>query len=467
MGRRVRCVAAALAVTMLALAACGNADDDDSASPDPGDSGESGDSGDSGGSGQSGEVSDAERDTHEDISGVPGVSDEAITYDVIGVESNNPLGTCILDCYVAGIQAYFDYRNSEGGIFGRDLEVGRVLDDELSQNQARSLEVISADDAFGVFDAPLLASGYADLADASIPTYSWGIHPEAAGHESIFPSLAPLCFDCTLRTVPWAVQHLGATKVASLGYGATENSRLCAQADADSIEMYSDEIGAESVYVNDDLDFGLPNGIAPEVTAMKDADVDFIATCLDLNGVKTLAQELDRQGMGDVPVYHPNTYNQQFVAEADGLFEGDIVGVSFLPFEAERNDSLDAFLQWMDESGEEPTELAMVGWINADAAFTSLLAAGPQFDRESVVAGMNSLTAYDAGGLINPIDWTRQHTPPTEDDRSTDYRQECAALVQVADGRFETVQPPETPWLCWSNESLDWSDPEPTSFTEG
>jgi hypothetical protein len=183
--------------------------------------------------------------------------------------------------------------------------------------------------------------------------------------------------------------------------------------------------------------------------------------------VKTLAQELDRQGMGDVPLYHPNTYNQQFVSEAGALFEGDVVGVQFLPFEAERNEALEAFLHWMDEAGSDLTELAMVGWINADAAYTSLLAAGPQFDRESAIAGLNSLTDYDAGGLVNPIDWTRQHTPPTEDDQSTDYRLECGALVQVTDGQFETVAPPETPWVCWSNDTLDWSEPELTSFAEG
>ena len=66
-------------------------------------------------------------------------------------------------------------------------------------------------------------------------------------------------------------------------------------------------------YVNDNLAFGLPNGIGPEVTAMKDAGVDFVSTCIDLNGMKTLAQELQRQGMDDVVLYHPNTYNQQFV----------------------------------------------------------------------------------------------------------------------------------------------------------
>ena len=77
------------------------------------------------------------------------------------------------------------------------------------------------------------------------------------------------------------------------------------------------------MYFNDELAFGLPNGVGPEVTAMKKAGVDFVATCIDLNGMKTLAQELDRQDMDDVVLFHPNTYDQAFVAEAGDLFEGD------------------------------------------------------------------------------------------------------------------------------------------------
>ena len=102
--------------------------------------------------------------------------------------------------------------------------------------------------------------------------------------------------------------------------------------------------------------FGLPNGVGPEVTAMKDAGVDFIIGCLDLNGMKTIAQELERQGMGDVPMFHPNTYDAAFVAEAGDLFEGDIVGVPFRPFEADAGDSqLADFPEWMDETGSAIT----------------------------------------------------------------------------------------------------------------
>ena len=61
----------------------------------------------------------------------------------------------------------------------------------------------------------------------------------------------------------------------------------------------------------------------------------------------------------------------------------------------------------------------MIGWINADLAYQGLVAAGPEFSREAVIAATNEMTDYTAGGLITPIDWTRQHEPPTEEDPAT------------------------------------------------
>jgi hypothetical protein len=457
MSRHVRRLCATLVVLVLVAAACGNSGDDDAASEDPAGSPTT-DAGADGG--------DGDGDQFVSLSGVPGVTDDAISYAVIGTRSNNPLGTCILDCYRDGIDAYFAFRNAEGGIYGRELKIAEELDDELLQNQVRALEVISSDKVFGNFNATLVASGWADLDGAGVPTYVWPIHaPEVAGRMNIFGSMPAICADCSARAVPYAAMVSEATTVASIGYGVSENSKVCTNTVARSVEMYSADTGVEVGYVNDSLDFGLPNGIGPEVTAMKRAGVDFISTCMDLNAMKTLAQELQRQGMDDVVLYHPNTYNHPFVAEAGPLFEGDIVSVQFRPFEADPGDSaLADFLEWMEQTGSELSELAMVGWINADLAFKGLLAAGPEFDRASVVAATNRLTAYDADGLIAPIDWTRQHNPPTEGDTTNDYAQECAAFVRIKGGEFETVAPADKPWLCWSNDSLDWSEPEPTDF---
>jgi hypothetical protein len=440
----------------LVLVACGNSKDETGGTTTTAASGPTSTTVDGG----------AARDTFKPISGVPGVSDKEIAYAAIGTKTGNPLGNCILDCYVAGIKAYFAFRNSEGGIFGRQLVLSQVLDDELAQNQVRALEVTSGNKAFGAFEATLLASGWGDLDAAGVPTYAWGINAEeAANRQHIFPSTVIRCDDCTGRGVPYAIKTAGAKHAASIGYGISENSKVCTNSVADSIKLYSADIGADVVYTNDSLDFGLANGIAPEVTAMKKAGVDFISSCIDLNGMKTLATELQRQGMQNVVLYHPNTYSQSFVADAGGIFDGDFVGVGFRPFEADRSGSaLDDFLTWMDKQGSEPSELAMAGWINATLAFDGLLAAGPVFDRDKVTAATNAMTDFTAGGLIETTSWGEAHTPYTQATRSVDKGTECVALTRVEAGKFVTVAPKNKPWLCWEQADLTWSEPTPTSF---
>jgi hypothetical protein len=447
--------AGAFLVLVLAAAACGNSGDDDTSSGTTAADSEAPSAG-----------GESHRDEFVSISGVPGVTDDDITYTVVGTKQGNPLGTCIVDCYVQGIEAYFAWRNSEGGIYGRDLKVGDVVDDELVSNQARALDIISANNAFGNFQATLLATGWGDLDSAGIPTYAWGINAtEAANRSHIFPSAVIRCADCTGRTVPYVASLAGAQHAALLGDGATENSKVCTNTTAHSVETYQDDTGVDAAYVNDDLAYGLPNGIGPEVTAMKNAGVDFIATCIDLNGMKTLAQELHRQGMDDVVLYHPNTYNQQFVKDAGDLFEGDYVTVGFRPFEADGEGTQQAdFMEWMDKQGNEPSELAMVGWLNASLAFEGLLAAGPDFDRDKVTAATNAMTDFTAGGLLEPINWTEAHTPYTQDTRDQDSSDECSAIVKIVDGEFQTVAPKDKPWLCWSNTDLDWAEPTPTNF---
>jgi hypothetical protein len=263
------------------------------------------------------------------------------------------------------------------------------------------------------------------------------------------------------------IQETGATTVASLGYGISENSKRCANAHVASVERYGDDVGGATMgYFNDDLAFGLPNGIGPEVTAMKDAGVDLIVSCVDLNAMKTLGQELQRQGMDDVVMIHSNTYNQTFVDEAGGIFEGDYITVGFVPFEYDSGlEQAEKFKEYMEAGGKELSELAMYGWINAHQAFEGLLAAGPEFDRQAVADAINMMTADSAGGLVNPIDWTRQHNPPSEDDNTNDYVDECFTGVKVVDGVFTPITSDETrPFLCWSNESYDWSEPVETSF---
>ena len=334
----------------------------------------------------------------------------------------------------------------------------------MAQNQQKSLDVISSDDAFAAFSATLLPAGWGDLDSAGVPNYVWGIHSaDSANRATNFPSFVLRCADCPRRIVPYAAFKVGATRAATLGYGVSENSKVCSDTYAKGFEMYEEQSGVEVVYTNSDLQYGLPNGIGPQVSAMKAEGVDFIATCIDLNGMKTLAQELERQDMDDVVLYHPNSYDQQFIAEGGDLFEGDVVVVNFRPLEAAAEGSaLAEFNEWMDDRGSTKSELAMVGWLNASLAFDGLLAAGPEFDRASVVAATNTMSDWTADGLVKSIDWTVAHQPYTAADPEIEL--ECAAMVRIENGTFVPLESATEPWTCFDEMDVESFEPIPTDF---
>jgi hypothetical protein len=412
----------------------------------------------------------ADVDTSEkvEITGVPGVTDDAINYSVLSTATNNPLGTCVMDCYIDGIEAYFNWRNSEGGIWGRELVLSSKVDDEFSKNQEKALEIVSAEDTFATFSATNLPSGWETLTEAGFPLYVWTINPVAMnGVESIWGNREVICANCVRRQNAYIAQLAGATKVATLGYGVSPVSKDCAAANAKTIETYSDDIGgAQVVYTNDELAFGLPNGAGPEVTAMKDAGVDLVLACMDLNGLKTLAQEFERQGMDDVTLFHSNSYDNGFVETAGDIFEGDYVQAAARPFEADPDSSnMTAFLDQMEKDGSTVTEMAMVGWINASLAYDGLKAAGPDFDRQKVIEATNTFTEFTATGLTQPINWSTQHIMPTPEDPTTPPAQwDCISLVQIKSNKFVVVGDPSKPWACWPGDTTEWSEPVMMDF---
>jgi len=472
MHRRTKVLVAGFLALSLIAAACGNSGDDETtddttttttsaapttAAPD----------GDPDDTTTTDPAPETDRNTFEPIEGIPGVSDTEISVAVLGLREGNPLGTCILDCYTTGIQAYFDYQNSQGGVFGRDLVIGEVLDDQLFLNQDRALEIIANEDSFVAFGATLGASGWGDLNDAGVPLFNWGIQaPELEGRPYLFGHYGASCTTCPGRAIPYQMQLADATKAVSLGYGSSPESRSCASTNAEAVDRFGDELGIELVKVYDDLAFGLGNGVAPEVSEWISLGVDFVAACLDLNGMKTIAQELDRQNYRDqITMQHPNTYDAPFVAEAGAIFDGDFVSPQFVPFEFSDDPQIVLYNEWVDQVDGPTAEQTMIGWINATLFVDGLIATGPLFDRPSLVNTINTtFTAHSANGLINPVDWTRQHVGATPDDRVTNgFVNECFSIVQMQDGEFQTIT--EQPFLCWPNDDQSWSEPIETTFS--
>ncbi|MGH9026630.1 MAG: ABC transporter substrate-binding protein, partial [Acidimicrobiia bacterium] len=258
----------------------------------------------------------------------PGVTDTEIR--VGGVASRtNDLGTdygAIFD----GANAYFEMLNSEGGIYGRDIELVSERDDMQSNNQAEVQGLLAQDDLFAVLPVgTLLFSGAPLLTEAGVPTFGWNVNPEWNDGENLFGNVGYICFDCPSVKLPWIAKTLDAERIGVLAYAIPQSSD-CAESFAQSLVRYPT---AELVVDDRSLPFGVTD-LSADVARMKDADVDLVATCMDQNATLTLAQEMRRQNL-DAVQYLSNAYDHEFIAEYGELFEGSLVTTPFAPFETE------------------------------------------------------------------------------------------------------------------------------------
>src|SRR5205085_11486212 len=106
-------------------------------------------------------------------------------------------------------------------------------------------------------------------------------------------------------------------------YGVSAESTDCADGIRNSFQKYPT---AQVGYEDKSLPFAAP--LAAQVTAMKNAGVKFIGTCIDFNESFALGKEMRRQGITALQE-RPNGYDAGFAAKNADALEGAIVSPSF------------------------------------------------------------------------------------------------------------------------------------------
>jgi ABC-type branched-subunit amino acid transport system substrate-binding protein len=423
MGKRVLWLVSAAA---LVLAACGNVEE-----------------GSSDGGGNGGTLAPvSEEDLKTNIpSSQPGVTDSEIKVGGV-VSKTNPLGGKY-DHAFKGVEAYFEMINSQGGLYGRDLKLAVQRDDQVANNQQEAQALVSQDNVFAVLPvATLLFSGAETFASAQVPTFGWTINQEWAGPPNLFGERGSyLCYDCAYPIQPWLADELGRSKVAVLAYNVPQSAG-CAAGIQKSFDQYGD---AEIVFTDSALSYGTTD-YSVQVGKMKDLGVDFVTTCMDNNGVKSLADEIRKQELPAVQ-YIQQGYDHDMAREFSSVLDGSYVLTWFQPFEVEQPPpAMQDYFDWIEKVGGEPSELSMVGWLNADLFVRGLKAAGPEFTRQKVVDAINVMENWTADGLIPGVDWTIYH------ERNAD--EGCYAVSKIENGGF-TPQfgEPGKPFLCFDLEN--------------
>ncbi len=404
----------------------------------------------------------------------PGVDDakKEIRVAVITTKTN-PIGGKYAQ-YADGLQAYFDMINSQGGIYGRKLVIVKNRDDTIGLQNVQQVQASLADDnAFATFVATLQFTGADLLARAQQPTFIWNINPEMAtpkngpSHENIFGSLGALCFSCGGHYLPWLAQQEGFTKVGILAYSkaTSASSGLCADGTRASYTKYAPNV--KVAFFDDSLPFSAD--ITADVTRMKEAGVQFINTCMDTNEVTKLAREMKKQGLNAVQQL-PNAYDHEAMAASGGVFNGSFINPQYVPWEATpQSPATKQFLDYTAAHHVTTVELSEDGWLMGQMFLDGLKLAGPEFTKQKVIDALNTQTAESPGGLIVPIDWTKQHADPTSSP-AVRSKYECDAVMKIVDNKFvPQFTQPGKPWICFDPSPNAPIPKEPThmSFAPG
>jgi hypothetical protein len=168
--------------------------------------------------------------------------------------------------------------------------------------------------------------------------------------------------------------------------------------------------------------------VSGPVSDMVDKDVQLVTTCMDQNGVLTVARELRKQG-SKATMYLPQGYTHKFMEENGRFFQGSYTITFFTPLEVKsKPKGLRDFQKWMKRGGFEQNEHSVAGWINADLFYQGLKAAGPEFTRQKVVDAINAMTDYKAGGLLPGLNWQIAH--------SQEAPQGCLVYSKINNGKF-------------------------------
>jgi len=379
----------------------------------------------------------------------PGVTDGEIR--VGGVASvTNPLGGAYETAF-QGVKAYFEMVNAAGGVHGRKLVLAAARDDKLVNNDAEVQGLLEQDRVFAVLPvASLLFSGATRLVREGVPTFGWVISTDWQGSPSdprrnMFGGTGSyLCLGCDQPVMAYLAKITKRHRIGVLAYNVAQSTE-CANGWKATFDEYGDEAGSRVVYMDRSLALGATD-LSVQVDKMAEAKVDLLLTCMDLNGVITLAKEMKKQRLGAVQLL-PNGYDQSLLDEYGDLFEGSYVFTSFVPLEVKpRPKGLTQFVEWMDRTGGHVTENSIIGWLNAALFVKGLRDAGPDFDRQKVIDAINRLTRFTADGIAAGMDWTIGHDRRGE--------RACSAIVRIEDSKFVPVTVEEgSAWTCLSLES--------------
>ena len=334
-------------------------------------------------------------------------------------------------------KARVEAQNAKGGVNGRKIDV-TYLDDKFGDNLPAAQNLVQNENVFAVVDnSPAAYLAYRYLRDSNVPMVGGGFdgnYYSQKGNENIIDaggngSPPPRGIIFTNGTD--VAKKLGATKMASVGYGVSPSSSGVAK---DTQTYAAPASGLKPVYLNTAVDFGSTD-VGPVVLGIKNSGADAVYLPLDGNTNLAIAQGLKQNGVPMKAVLMASGYGQAMLDSpiTKTLDSTDVVSQIYKPAELASDPAVKAFRADLKKYGGitgVPDYGAYTGYISCDLAITGLQQAGKKLTRQGFIDGLHQLGTYKAADLTcQPLDISLKNFGKTP-------TRSCQYFVTFKNGKF-------------------------------
>lgn len=320
----------------------------------------------------------------------------------------------------AGIQAYFDMVNAEGGIDGRTIEFLHV-DDEFDplKGKAALESFVEDEEVFAIvghFGTPVVGATIDDLKTYGIPSvyFATGIGQLYAENATtnddgynIFP-VQPIYVTEGRIMVARGVGTFNTTKIGVIYTNDDAGKDMLT-----GIQAQCDELGIP--YVAEQVAAGAAD-VSAAVTSLKTAGVDFVICAAIQATMPTIVKELANQGMtAPVITTYVNVSSAIPPLVADSI-EGkfDVYGNGWVSYDDFRAENLETYTEWVTKIDESYANnaYAQTGWIAAHFFCEGLYRIeGEDITWENYMAALEESPIQNPfGGTIDYADGNRAGT---------------------------------------------------------
>ncbi|MHB1923722.1 MAG: ABC transporter substrate-binding protein [Acidimicrobiales bacterium] len=342
---------------------------------------------------------------------------------------------------VVGTRAYFNYVNSQGGVYGRQLDL-QPVDSQTDCNQTENAynseinKVFAFVGGFALYDncaAQVLSQ------HTSVPSVQYMLSAPALALPNNY-SVDPIqpgeytngyfkYYDTKLGT---DVQHVG----------TVYPNIPSAVAQEEGFQNSAQSVGWKFVYAR--AADATETNFQTDVIRMQSEGVKIVfLAATNAENAAILISEIRQQNWNPV-IIAPVAYASNFIQlvggqqAAEGILGAQLFALFFNASDASAIPEVALFQHWMQSTApSQALDLeGMYGWAEAALFVQALKAAGPRATRASLLAALHGVKEFSDNGMIGQADpGDRQPT-------------NCYVLWQIHNGQFQRVDSPASSYRC-------------------